>query len=472
MGSFQYGMNVFQVATTATAGATTTLTNTSKQIEVFTGSSTQTVILPNATTMSVGQFFEIYNQSTGSLTLQFNGGAAFTDAAGTSYGTLTSNGAITVKLQTNGTSAGTWSVATSGNNASTNPMSAAGQMIYGASGGTPTAVAAGTAGQLLMSDGTGAPVFSGVNTSQINLGLSTAVASNALTITLTQSDGSSAPTATKPVIIAERSSTATTGGYNLRSVTSSINIVVPSGASLGQASALNQYVWVYALDNAGTIELAVSGVTLFADNSIQSTTAIGAGSTSGTTLYSTTARTNVPIRLIGRLLVNETTAGTWASAPTDVVTSLPMPAPTVTDWVSFQSAGSFTSGGFTRLPGTVHGAQWRRVGDSMEVMCDYTASGAATGTVVFSIPTTNTIDTGKIYSSSAAIGKAWALINDSWSATPQLTNTTTFSFRTDQGVNGSNWGTAVPEAAWTNGSVVGLFVKVPIVGWSTYGPQF
>ena len=153
MGSFQYGMNVFQVATTATAAGTTTLVNTSKQIQTFTGSSTQTVVFPSATTMSVGQFFEIYNQSSGSLTLQFNGGAAFTDAAGTSYGTLVSKGAITVKLQTNGTSSGTWSVSTSGNNGLSNPMTTGGDLIYAGAGGTPTRLANGTSGQVLIANG-------------------------------------------------------------------------------------------------------------------------------------------------------------------------------------------------------------------------------------------------------------------------------------------------------------------------------
>ena len=41
----------------------------------------------------------------------------------------------------------------------TNPMTAAGQMIYGGASGTPTAVTAGTAGQALISGGTSAPTF-------------------------------------------------------------------------------------------------------------------------------------------------------------------------------------------------------------------------------------------------------------------------------------------------------------------------
>ncbi len=108
MASFYAGGIVEQVAVTATAAGTTTLTVTSKQIQVFTGSSTQTVVLPSATTMLIGQKFEIYNQSSGTLTLQFNGGSAFTDASGTSYSAISAHTVLVVKLQTNGTSAGTW----------------------------------------------------------------------------------------------------------------------------------------------------------------------------------------------------------------------------------------------------------------------------------------------------------------------------------------------------------------------------
>jgi predicted secreted protein len=61
--------------------------------------------------MFVGQKFEIYNQSSGgNITLNFNGGAAFTDAAGTSYSSIASGTSLVIKLQTNSTSAGTWFV--------------------------------------------------------------------------------------------------------------------------------------------------------------------------------------------------------------------------------------------------------------------------------------------------------------------------------------------------------------------------
>lgn len=51
---------VAKVSITPTAAGTTTLSNTSNQIQIFTGISGQTIILPNATTTPVGQQFEFY----------------------------------------------------------------------------------------------------------------------------------------------------------------------------------------------------------------------------------------------------------------------------------------------------------------------------------------------------------------------------------------------------------------------------
>jgi len=62
-------------STTATAAGTTTLSATSSQQQYFTGTSTQTVVLPvTSTNMTIGQKFEIYNNSTGLVTLQSSGG--------------------------------------------------------------------------------------------------------------------------------------------------------------------------------------------------------------------------------------------------------------------------------------------------------------------------------------------------------------------------------------------------------------
>ena len=101
-----------------------------------------------------------------------------------------------------------------------------------------------------------------------------------------------------------------------------------SGSTLGHVSAKDQYLYVYAIDNAGTVELAVAGSHVFDEGALQSTTAEGgAGAAdSGNVLYSTTSRSNVPIRLIGRIKSNQTVAGTWAASASEVVITTNVPA--------------------------------------------------------------------------------------------------------------------------------------------------
>jgi hypothetical protein len=59
--------------TTATAAGTTTLTNSSSYQQEFTGSTTQTVVMPVTSTLALGWSFEITNNSTGTLTIQSSG---------------------------------------------------------------------------------------------------------------------------------------------------------------------------------------------------------------------------------------------------------------------------------------------------------------------------------------------------------------------------------------------------------------
>lgn len=59
----------------ATAGGTTTLTNLSQTHVIFTGLLTQICILPDATTLNLGYWFEITNNSLGIVTVKTNGSA-------------------------------------------------------------------------------------------------------------------------------------------------------------------------------------------------------------------------------------------------------------------------------------------------------------------------------------------------------------------------------------------------------------
>jgi len=60
-------------ATTASAAGTTTLTVASACQEFFTGTTTQTVVLPVTSTLVLGQTFKINNNSTGAVTVQSSG---------------------------------------------------------------------------------------------------------------------------------------------------------------------------------------------------------------------------------------------------------------------------------------------------------------------------------------------------------------------------------------------------------------
>jgi hypothetical protein len=144
------------------------------------------------------------------------------------------------------------------------------------------------------------------------------VASSALTVAIKTLAGTDATTS-NPAFISFRSDTAGSGVFVKRTITSALSVVVSSGATLGHSNATAQYIYVYALDNAGTVELAVSS-TLFNDRVVQSTTAEGGagGADTSSVLYSTTARTSKAIRLIARLTSNQTTAGTWAAVPTAI----------------------------------------------------------------------------------------------------------------------------------------------------------
>jgi hypothetical protein len=61
---------------TATAAGTTTLTNASSYYQFFSGTTTQTVVLPVTSTLQTGWTFHIVNNSTGLVTVNSSGGNA------------------------------------------------------------------------------------------------------------------------------------------------------------------------------------------------------------------------------------------------------------------------------------------------------------------------------------------------------------------------------------------------------------
>lgn len=131
---------VEEPTSTASAGGTTTLTATSNTVQIFTGVTTQTVVLPNATTLPVGRSFYIGSQTTGALTIQ--------DASAGTLTTILALESATFRLITNGSAAGSWDVEFHfyGGGTGILPLS---------QGGTGTALANGSANQIIQSNGNG-----------------------------------------------------------------------------------------------------------------------------------------------------------------------------------------------------------------------------------------------------------------------------------------------------------------------------
>lgn len=113
-----------------TAAGTTTLTVQSSPEQIFTGTSTQTVVLPNATTLLKGWTYTIHNQSTLNVTVQTNGAAVLQIVAGGLDAIF--------KLQDTSTAAGTWDVNYTGTmTTSVNVYNLLGSPIVGETFGLP-----------------------------------------------------------------------------------------------------------------------------------------------------------------------------------------------------------------------------------------------------------------------------------------------------------------------------------------------
>ena len=135
-----------------------------------------------------------------------------------------------------------------------------------------------------------------------------AAAGSALTVSLlTHAGASPAPADAVDIIFPQG-----TGQSLRRSVTSALpGLVVPPGATLGHISGITCPVYVYLLDFAGVAELAVSHA-FHGSYGVITTQAVGAASTDSASMYSGSARTNVPHVCLGRWGSTQTTAGTWA----------------------------------------------------------------------------------------------------------------------------------------------------------------
>ncbi len=167
-------------------------------------------------------------------------------------------------------------------------------------------IRAGASDSALQQGGVDAVVFNSGGQADKLRSITASVASNALTAGL------------NPCVLDFRSNTLTTGTPITVAINSTLSLVVPSTATLGTVSGQASRLILLAINNAGTVELAIvnqSGGNDLSETGLISTTALSAGSDSDNVIYSTTARANVAYRVVGFIDSTQATAGTWATAP-------------------------------------------------------------------------------------------------------------------------------------------------------------
>ena len=181
------------------------------------------------------------------------------------------------------------------------------------------------------------------------------VGSNALTVAIKGMDGND-PSASNPVAVVFRSSNVTSGAYSIVKITGALSMTVSSGSTLGHEANRTQRVFVYVINNSGTAELAVSNLPpdypgVLGDIRLIATTAEGgAGAAdSPTTVYSTTARSNMPWACIAMMNSVQTVAGTWA-ANMQSVDPAPFQLPVNAIHMYAGAPLNLASGVFTKVP--------------------------------------------------------------------------------------------------------------------------
>jgi len=157
-----------------------------------------------------------------------------------------------------------------------------------------------------------------------NLTFTATAAAAALTVALKGDDGAD-PSADNVAKIKFRSTTLTENVPVTRSVSAALSVVLASGGTLGFIAAEPGRIYVWAIDNAGTVELALSRTAnIFPESNLVTTVAIGAGSDLSTAMYSTAQRTDLACRCLGYIdITTGAVEGEWDNAATKLQLMLP-----------------------------------------------------------------------------------------------------------------------------------------------------
>lgn len=133
------------------------------------------------------------------------------------------------------------------------------------------------------------------------------------------------PTATDPIKIAFRISTASSGGYQVRTISSAMSITIPSTATIGMTNNLPARLWLVAFDDdSGTVKLWIIntqvtwGIFPLQDDILASATTIDTSSDSAWVFYVSSGFSTKPYRILGYLEYTLATVGTRGTAPSKI----------------------------------------------------------------------------------------------------------------------------------------------------------
>lgn len=177
-----------------------------------------------------------------------------------------------------------------------------------------------------------------------NITLATSRSGNAETIAVKTLAGTD-PSVTDPVRVGFAK---TDGTFEVLELTAALSLTISSGSTLGAVSGAEFKVAVVLINDAGTLRLGAMGrPSGIRDNSVVSSTAEGGAGAADTarTIYTGTAVTSKRARVLGYLTYTLGTAGTWDTAPSDILLTragaTEIYAPEVLYDVTLGSSGAF-----------------------------------------------------------------------------------------------------------------------------------
>ena len=476
MSFFQFGSIVERLTNVTAAGGTTTLVNTSTQIQVLTtsGSNGQVFQLPDATTMVNGMWFEFYNESAGLLTIN--------NSSSTTLYTVSPGLSIMVKLTNNGTAAGIWAslaataassggsknyltsytpslsggVANPGNGNFENSTTSGWSLAHSSlSSFIPTSVASG---------GNPFSSSSGGSAASGNLSLSI-VSSSQLSGSYSASLASTAASTAGDMIISnafyidlEDQAKMMTVQFRYKAVSGTFNF---SGTTSNSFA-----IWIYdCTNNAWIMPAGVYGM-------VQGT---GVGYATNVTFQTTANSTRYQLALVN---INATSGAYTLYLDDFIVGPQTAPSgPAMTDWTS-QSTSLISASFGTITNATYYG---RRVGDTFEGEVTFIAGTPTASVASVALPSGLSIDFTKIstLSNGSNVG-LYTVAGTSGTATINFTSGSSGTVFVDGSTNFVYFGYQVQSSAQLKANASGiaasgtpttLFFRVPISGWSSNTSQ-